>query len=125
MSVPATQAIENELGLTRNDRREIQRRLDLLDYNTRGIDGVFGPGSRSAILQWQVDFGVPGSGYFDLNQIALLREMSQELYAEWDARPKRYYDRNGCLREPNGTIIQGRTFKCDLNAASQSIGLSK
>lgn len=124
-TVPATKASESELELTRTDRREIQRRLDLLEYNTRGIDGVFGPGSRTAIRQWQGDIGVSASGYLDLNQIALLREMSQDLYAEWDARPKRYYDRNGCLREPSGTIITGRTFKCDLNAASQSMGLSK
>jgi hypothetical protein len=125
LTEPATKASESVLELTRTERREIQRRLDLLDYNTRGIDGVFWPGSRTAIRQWQTDVGVPSSSYFDLNQIALLREMSQDLYTTWNARPKRYTDRFGCLREPNGTIIQGRTFKCDLNAASQSMGLSK
>lgn len=122
---PVTQAAETELGLTRTDRREIQRRLDLLGYNTRGVDGVFGPGSRAAISQWQTDSDVPSSGYLDLNQIALLREMSQELYDKWLARPKRYTDRKGCLREPNGQIIKGRSFKCDLSAASQSMGISK
>lgn len=122
---PATLAIENKLELTRTDRREIQRRLTLLDYNTRGVDGVFGNGSRTAIRQWQRDNDQPSSGYLDLNQLVLLREMSQAEYDVWNARPKRYTDRNGCLREPNGVIIQGRSFKCDMSAASQSIGISR
>lgn len=60
--IPATLAIETELGLTRTDRLEIQRRLDMLAYNTRGIDGVFGPGSRTAIRQWQRYSDVPSTG---------------------------------------------------------------
>jgi hypothetical protein len=122
---PATLAIENELELTRTDRREIQRRLTLMDYGTRGVDGVFGNGSRTAIRQWQRDNDQPSSGYLDLNQLVLLRAMSQDKYDVWEARPKRYTDRNGCLREPNGTIVQGRSFKCDLSAASQSIGITR
>ena len=42
---PATLAIENELGLSKTERLEIQRRLVLMDYNTRGVDGVFGNGT--------------------------------------------------------------------------------
>ncbi len=123
--VLATLESETALGLTRSERQEIQRRLVLLDYNTRGVDGVFGKGSRAAIGEWQGSNGIPVSGYLDLNQIAKLREMSQEAYLAWDSRPKRYTDKNGCLREPNGTIIQGRSFNCDLAAASQSLGLSR
>lgn len=122
---PATLAMEDELELTRTDRREIQRRLVLLGYNTRGVDGVFGNGSRTAIREWQRDNDQPSSGYLDLNQLVFLREMSHAEYEAWDARPKRYTDRNGCLREPNGKIIQGRSFKCDLSAASQSMGISR
>ena len=44
---------ENDLGLTRDERRDVQRNLTLLEYNTRGVDGIFGPGSRSAIRNWQ------------------------------------------------------------------------
>ncbi|MGE4610870.1 MAG: peptidoglycan-binding domain-containing protein [Paracoccaceae bacterium] len=121
----ATLADEKEIELSRTDRREIQRRLVLLGYDTRGVDGVFGDGSRSAIRRWQQDSSLPISGYLDLNQLAVLRAVSQDLSAEWDARPKRYYDKNGCLREPNGAIVQGRSFKCDLSAASQSLGITK
>jgi hypothetical protein len=44
---------EHALGLTRNERRTIQRDLTLLGFNTRGIDGIFGRGSRNAIAAWQ------------------------------------------------------------------------
>jgi len=121
----ATLASETELELTRTDRREIQRRLTFMEYNTRGIDGVFGNGTRTAIRQWQRQNDQPSSGYLNLSQLELLREMSQDKYAVWEARPKRYTDRNGCLREANGIIIQGRSFKCDMSAASQSIGISR
>ena len=125
LSEPVTLAVEKNLALTRTDRSEIQRRLVLLDYNTRGVDGVFGNGTRAAISQWQSDNDQPSSGYLDLNQLVILREMSQEKFEVWNARPKRYTGRNGCLREPSGKIIQGRSFKCDLSAASQSMGISQ
>ncbi len=124
-AVPATLAIEKALALTRTERREIQRRLVLLNYNTRGVDGIFGNGSRAAIRQWQQDNELPSSGYLDLNQVVLLRAMSQDKFEVWQARPKRYTDKNGCLREPNRKIVTGRSFKCDLSAAGQSMGLSK
>lgn len=121
----ATPEDEDALELTKTDRRELQRRLSLLDYNTRGVDGVFGPGSRKAIQAWQTDNDIPPSGYFDANQIARLHEMSETKYVAWKSRPTRYTDRNGCLREASGKIVEGRSFKCDLNAAGQSLGVSR
>ena len=44
---------EDGLNLTRNERRAIQRNLTLLEFDTRGIDGIFGPRSRGAIRNWQ------------------------------------------------------------------------
>ncbi|MGY3438875.1 MULTISPECIES: peptidoglycan-binding domain-containing protein [unclassified Marinovum] len=48
---------ETNLNLSRDDRRKLQRDLTLLGYNTRGIDGIFGQGTRSAIGRWQRDRG--------------------------------------------------------------------
>lgn len=121
----ATLEDEDALELSKTDRRELQRRLSLLDYNTRGVDGVFGPGSRKAVQSWQTDNALTPTGFFDANQVAFLREMSETKYVAWKSRPTRYTDRNGCLREASGQIIQGRSFKCDLNAAGQSIGVSR
>ncbi len=73
------EADEQSLGLRRDDRRRIQRRLTLLGYDTRGIDGVFGRGSRSAITNWQRDNGVDQTGY-------VTRAMMERLAAQADRR---------------------------------------
>jgi hypothetical protein len=114
-----TQASEKALKLSRHDRREIQRRLSLIDYDTNGIDGKFGKGTRRAIRSWQRDLGLPKSGYLNAAQVTQLKQDSAKEYAIWDAKPKRYYDKKGCLREPNGRVVLGRTTLCDLGAIFQ------
>jgi hypothetical protein len=57
------------LGLGREQRRDIQRDLSLLGYNPRGIDGIFGPGSRAAIAAWQRAEGYPPTSYLTAPQI--------------------------------------------------------
>jgi len=42
-------------SLTADQRVAIQRRLNGLGYNTNGLDGNFGPGTRRAIALWQRD----------------------------------------------------------------------
>ena len=37
---------EEALNLTREQRQQVQRALTILDYRPRGIDGIFGPGTR-------------------------------------------------------------------------------
>ncbi len=116
---------EDAMEMSRKQRAVLQRRLVLLGYNPRGVDGVFGPGSRAAIEKWQGENELPTSGYFNENQVEFLNVMSEAAYSKWRNRPRQYYDRNGCLREANGKIIEGRSFGCDMNAAGQSLGLSK
>lgn len=81
---PAQRAREDEeaLGLSRDARREIQRNLTLLGFNTRGIDGVFGRGSRAAIGDWQRGNGHSATGYLDTAQIARLQLAAQRRAAE-------------------------------------------
>ena len=59
---PAEQA-ELALGLNRADRQELQAALTALGYDTKGIDGFFGPGTRDAIRSYQAKKGVEQSGY--------------------------------------------------------------
>ncbi len=66
------QAAEAALGLDRTDRRDIQRNLSLLGYNPRGIDGIFGAGSRSALKAWQQANGYDATGYLTAQQIRAL-----------------------------------------------------
>lgn len=52
------EAIEDALGLSRDDRRAIQGDLAVLGFDTRGVDGIFGGGTRGAIRDWQQREGV-------------------------------------------------------------------
>lgn len=66
-------AAEAELRLSRDQRRQIQRNLSILDFNPRGIDGLFGRGSRAAIGAWQQSRGIDGFGYLSGDQITDLQ----------------------------------------------------
>ncbi|MGH1416519.1 MAG: peptidoglycan-binding domain-containing protein [Pelagimonas sp.] len=65
---------EEALGLSRDARRKIQRDLTILDFNPRGIDGIFGPGSRKAIGRWQESIGDAPSTYLTAQEIERLSE---------------------------------------------------
>lgn len=84
------QAREAALGLDRTDRRNIQRNLSLLGHNPRGIDGIFGPGSRAAIKDWQKANGFKADGYLTAKQVRDLasaaKAKADQLAAEAAAR---------------------------------------
>jgi peptidoglycan hydrolase-like protein with peptidoglycan-binding domain len=73
---------EDGLNLSRDDRRAIQRGLGLLGFDPRGIDGVFGTGSRKAINAWQKRFGHSQTTYLTREQIAQLSAQAQRRAAE-------------------------------------------
>ena len=63
------QAVEDGLSLDRDARRTVQRDLTVLGFDTNGVDGIFGAGSRRAIARWQASVGLPETGYLDAGQI--------------------------------------------------------
>lgn len=67
---------ERLLGLTTGERREVQRMLTLLGYNTGGADGVFGGNTRRALAAWQRDEGERASGYITADQLRTLRSQT-------------------------------------------------
>jgi len=69
---------ERLLSLTYTERREVQRRLTLLGYSTRGVDGSFGANTRRALAVWQRDQGVRVSGYLTADQLRALRRQTGE-----------------------------------------------
>lgn len=81
---------EEALQLTRQQRRDIQQQLTLLGFDTRGVDGIFGARTRSAVRDWQGSVGVPVTGYLTANQISRIDGMAaqraEELRAEAEAR---------------------------------------
>lgn len=76
---------ETALVLTRDDRRAIQRALSLLDFNPRGIDGLFGAGSRTAIAAWQKANGHAATSFLTRQQVVQLLEQSDRRAAELEA----------------------------------------
>jgi peptidoglycan hydrolase-like protein with peptidoglycan-binding domain len=80
---------EAALGLSREARRAVQRDLEILGYDPRGIDGIFGRGARAAIRSWQEDNGVPGTGFLTGNQVVLLQEQGAERSAALEAEAAR------------------------------------
>ncbi len=65
-------ATEAALNLSRDRRRQIQRHLVLLGYDTKGIDGLFGPATRDAVTRWQKDRELPATGYLIAPQLERL-----------------------------------------------------
>lgn len=80
---------EAGLNLTRNERRAIQRNLTLLDFNTRGVDGIFGAGSRSAIRNWQQSNGFAQTSFLTTEQINRLDAQASRRAAEAKAEEER------------------------------------
>lgn len=74
--------IETALDLDASQRRAIQRQLTVLGFNTRGVDGIFGPGTRGAITGWQERRGLPASGFLSEGQLELLAEDARRREAE-------------------------------------------
>jgi uncharacterized caspase-like protein len=71
----ANQVTEDQIGLDRGQRRDVQRRLTSLGFDTK-VTGKFDDEARSVIRRWQAARGYPASGY--LNQLqhkALLSEI--------------------------------------------------
>jgi peptidoglycan hydrolase-like protein with peptidoglycan-binding domain len=83
--VVQAQAAETALGLSRDARRTVQRQLALLGHDPRGIDGLFGRGSRAAISAWQQAQGLRATGYLDREQLLRLEAQAARRAAELEA----------------------------------------
>ncbi len=67
-AAPTPETIEAALGLDREARRAVQRELSVLGHDPRGIDGIFGRGTRAAIAAWQRATGLEPTGFLDVSQ---------------------------------------------------------
>ena len=83
------QAAEAALNLDRGERRDVQRRLAVLGVYDRGIDGIFGRGTRAAITAWQERAGLEPTGYLDRAAMARLTEQAAARQREIDEEARR------------------------------------
>jgi peptidoglycan hydrolase-like protein with peptidoglycan-binding domain len=79
------QQAEDALNLNRDQRRAIQRQLTLLGFDTRGIDGILGRGSRAAITAWQKAQRAPATGYLSALELDRLAAVADRRAAELEA----------------------------------------
>ncbi|MDE5457898.1 peptidase [Bradyrhizobium sp. CSA112] len=71
----ANQTTEDQIGLDKGQRRDVQRRLNGLGFDTK-VTGQFDQSTRSVITRWQAARGYPKSGYLNrLQHKALLTEI--------------------------------------------------
>jgi uncharacterized caspase-like protein len=71
----ATQVSEDQIGLDKGQRRDVQRRLTGLGFDTKAT-GKFDEETRGVIRRWQAARGYPSTGFFNkLQHKALLSEI--------------------------------------------------
>lgn len=105
--------VEERLNLSRDERRAIQRHLTLLGFDPRGIDGIFGPGTRGAINGWQGREGLARTGFLDRDQIhrlaaqaarraAELEEEARQRQAEQERQDRAFWRDTGAGQDEAG-----------------------
>ena len=60
----ANQSTEDKIGLDKGQRRDVQRRLTGLGFDTK-VSGTFDESTRAVITRWQAARGYPKSGFFN------------------------------------------------------------
>src|SRR6201989_2841376 len=89
----ATQETEDQTGLEKKKRRDVQRRLTGLGFDTK-VNGRFDESTRAVITRWQAARGYPQTGFLNtLQHHALLTESVSAAHASVrsdDDRPARH-----------------------------------
>jgi uncharacterized caspase-like protein len=71
---------ERALRLSVADRRELQQRLVVLEFNAGPANGVFGERTRAAIVDWQKNHGATPTGLLGPVQLTTLKAESESSY---------------------------------------------
>src|SRR5258708_16343586 len=84
----ATQETEDQIGLDKGKRRDVQRRLTRLGFDTK-VNGKFGESTRAVITRWQGARGYPKTGFLNtLQHKPLLTESVSAAHATSSSRDK-------------------------------------
>ena len=77
----ATQETEDRIGLDKRKRRDVQRGLTRLGFDTK-VNGKFDEQTRAVIARWQVARGYPKTGFLNTQQHqALVTEIASATQA--------------------------------------------
>jgi uncharacterized caspase-like protein len=91
----ADQTSEDQLGLDRNQRRNVQRRLTSLGFDLKAT-GKFDEATRTVILRWQAARGYPKTGFLNtLEHKALVSEIvSTQIASSDDSEEETHHSRH-------------------------------
>lgn len=93
---PETPAeIEDALNLDRSTRTRVQINLQVLGFNPRGVDGIFGRGSRGAIRDWQLSRGFEPTGFLSGNQVNALENQADRRRNEIAREDEAFWQQTG------------------------------
>ena len=99
----ATRQTEEQIGLTKAKRRNVQRRLTRLGFDTK-INGKFDESTRAAIARWQEEYGYPTTGFLNAGQHKALTDAAKQV-AKADRKDRRRAgNRTRYSRGPGGPI---------------------
>jgi uncharacterized caspase-like protein len=95
----ANQTTEDQIGLDRGQRRDVQRRLNGLGFDTK-VTGKFDESTRAVITRWQAARNYPSTGYLNkLQHKALLAEIVSTTQTssndDSDDAPSRHHHSSG------------------------------
>jgi peptidoglycan hydrolase-like protein with peptidoglycan-binding domain len=95
LSDEATQATEDQIGLNKAKRRDVQRRLTRLGFDTKA-SGRFDASTRAVITRWQAARDYPKTGFLNtLQHQALLTESVSTANASSEKSDRRTRRRGG------------------------------
>src|SRR5438874_2784003 len=102
----SNQVTEDQIGLDKGQRRDVQRRLTGLGFDTK-VSGKFDEDTRTVIKRWQAARGYPTTGYFNkLQHKALLSEIvaatTTSSSDDSDDHPARRHSSGGGGRRSSG-----------------------
>jgi len=98
----ADQTSEDQIGLDRNQRRDVQRRLTGLGFDVKAT-GKFDDETRTVIKRWQAVRGYPATGYLNkLQHKALISEIVSARVASVDDNSSSSEDDPGHVRHGGG-----------------------
>jgi peptidoglycan hydrolase-like protein with peptidoglycan-binding domain len=101
-ALEATQETEDRIGLGKGKRRDVQRRLTGLGFDTK-VNGRFDESTRAVIARWQAARGYPKTGFLNTPQHqALLTESVSAAHATFSNSDKSDDDRPARRRGGRG-----------------------
>jgi peptidoglycan hydrolase-like protein with peptidoglycan-binding domain len=131
--IAASELTEESLALGRHRRVDVQRRLALAGFDPKGLDGTFGPQTRTAIADFQTAWNFPATGYLEAEVYADLNQRTESAYQALRrqaaaapsaapalapiARERRLASADEdilCARRSDGRIIERQSLACDL-----------